>query len=240
MALLSLDGVAKTYWRGERRVDVLGGVSLDVHEGEFVAIYGLRSSGKTTLLRIAAGLDRPDAGTVSFAGLQLASLSARALARLHREAIGWVERGGPRSDELTVADYVALPLLGRKRRAAARQAALTTLEQVGVAGCADERWSGLSDAERSLAALAHAVVRSPRMLVLDDPTGGLDVTDRERILDLIRRLAHEEQVGVLMAVPEIPAVLRAHRVLSLSGGQLLGPTEPSGTVVDFPTTQRRA
>ncbi|NOS31027.1 ABC transporter ATP-binding protein, partial [Staphylococcus aureus] len=92
----------------------------------------------------------------------------------------------------------------------------------------------LSDAERSLVALAHALVRAPQLLVLDDPTGGLDLTDREHILGLIRHLAHEQHVGILMAAPELPAALRAHRVLSLSGGRLLGSSDPTGTVVRFP------
>jgi ABC-type lipoprotein export system ATPase subunit len=240
VVLLSLDRVAKAHWRGDRRLSVLDGVSLDVHEGEFVAVFGQRSSGKTTLLRIAAGLEKPNAGTVAFAGRQLASLSTRKLAELHRASIGWVERSGPKSDELDMADYVALPLLGRQRRTAARRVALEALERVGVEGCAYERWAGLSDAERSLAAIAHAIVRAPRLLVLDDPVGGLDVVDREHVLGLLRTLAQEERLGVLMAVPELPATLRAHRVLSLSGGELLGPSEPTGTVVDFPTRERRA
>lgn len=238
MALLSLDAVVKAHWRGERRLPVLDGVSLEAHDGEFIAIYGARSSGKTTLLRIAAGLDRPDAGTVSFRGVDLAACSARELARLHREEIGWVERRGPLSDELTAADYVALPMLGKLRHRAARRAAVAALERLGVESCADERWSGLSDAERSLVGIAHALVRSPRLIVVDDPTSGLDMADREHILDLLRELAARESVGVLMAVPEMPSTLRAHRVLSLSGGRLLGPEGPAGRVVELPVARR--
>lgn len=238
MTLLSLQGVTRTYRRGERQLRVLDDVSLRVHAGEFVAVYGQRSSGKTTLLRVAAGLEPLDAGTVLFDGRDLGRLSGREIALLHRQSIGWVERSGPQSDELTVLDYVALPRLSCQRRASAKSAAMGVLEQLGVEACAYERWSALSDAERSLAALGHALVRAPRLLVLDDPTGGLDLTDREHILDLVRCLAHEQEVGVLMAAPELPATLRAHRVLSLSGGHLLGPTDPTGTVVDFPGERR--
>jgi putative ABC transport system ATP-binding protein len=237
--LLAIDAVAKAHWRGDRQLRVLGGVSLELDAGEFVAVYGPRSSGKTTLLRLAAGLDRPDAGRVAFAGRDVAELTGRELARLLREEIGWVERSGPRGDALPVADYVALPLLGRERRTGARRAAMAALERLGVGGCADERWAGLSDAERTLVALAHALVRRPRLLVVDDPTGGLDVADREHILGLLRELAADEGAGVLMAVPEIPSTLRAHRVLSLSGGRLIGPPAPSATVVDFARAQRR-
>jgi ABC-type lipoprotein export system ATPase subunit len=240
MTLLSLEGVAKTHWRGERELRVLDDVSLHVHPGEFVAIYGQRSAGKTTLLRVAVGFEPPDRGRVRVDGRDLATCSGRDLGLLHRRVIGWVERSGPRSDELTALDYVALPRLGGERRGRARAAAIATLERLGVEACAYDRWSALSDAERGLVALAHALVREPRILVLDDPTGGLDVADREHILELLRRLAHDHGVAILMAAPELPAALRAHRVLSLSGGRLLGPSDPTGAVVDFPTRRRRA
>jgi ABC-type lipoprotein export system ATPase subunit len=243
MALLSLEAVERTHVRGGRELRVLRGVSLELRAGEFVAVFGSRSAGKSTLLRIAAGLERPDAGVVRFDGADLARANAARLAAIHRSGIGWVDRGGPRGDELSVAEYVSLPLLGNRSHSEARREATTALERVGARDCAPARWSDLADAERMQVALAHGLVRSPRLLVCDDPTAGLDVIERERIVSLLRTLADDTRVGVLMAVPDMPAMLRAHEVLTLSGGRLLAPPERprrGGTVIDFPGGERTA
>lgn len=237
MALLELAGVSKAYVRGPHRLVVLDRVSLEVHAGEFVGVYGQRSSGKTTLLEIAAGLESPDAGSVRFDGRDVAGLSRRELAAVHREQLGWVERAGPNSDELSVLDYVALPLLKRHGRNEARQRASVALAQLNVADCAPARWSRLADSERVQVAIAHAIVREPRLLILDDPTAGLDAIERERVLTLLRTTAERDGVGVLMAVPDMASMLRAHEVLSLSGSRLLHPPDPPrgrGEVIRFP------
>lgn len=238
MALLEVRNVSKAYVRGPHRLTVLDDVSLEVHGGEVVGVYGQRSSGKTTLLEIAAGLESPDTGSVHVDGHDLARLSRRRLAAVHREQLGWVERAGPNGDELTVLDYVALPLLKRHGRAEARQRASAALGRLGVRDCAPERWSRLSDSERVQVAIAHGLVREPRLLILDDPTAGLDVIERERVLTLLRTIAEQERVGVLMAVPDMTSMLRAHEVLSLSGGRLLRPPDPPrggrGEVIHFP------
>lgn len=242
--LLSLRDVAKAYWRGSRRVAVLDGACLEVERGEFVAVYGQRCSGKSTLLRLAAGLDAPDGGTVHFDGHDLSSLSAWALARLHRGQIGWVGRGGPRSEELPMVDYVGLPLLGNHDRRAARQRAGTVLERLCVADCAGARWGELSDTERSQVAIAHALVRDPVLLLVDDPTAGLDAIDRERVVGSLRAVADTDRIAVVLTVPELPSMLRAHRVYSLSDGRLLGPPRDprhrGGTLIEFPGGERSA
>lgn len=241
--LLALDGVGKTYFRGLRELRVLTDASMEVCEGDFVAVFGSRSAGKSTLLRIAAGLEEPDTGRVLFDGRDLAELNASRLAALHRSEIGWVDRSGPRGDEMTMRDYVALPLYGGHRHGAARRAAETALESVGALDCAAAHWDDLGDTERAQVSLAHALVRKPRLLVLDDPTAGLDILDRERIVTMLRRLADESRVGVLMAVPDMPAMLRAHEVFTLSDGRLLSAPEPPpnrGKVVAFPGSERSA
>lgn len=219
-ALLSLRGVGKSYWRGDSEVSVLTDVSLDVHADQFVAVWGPRGSGKTTLLKLAARLERPDRGTVSFEGEDLAGLSDSQHTRLMLERIGWVRRAGPRSD-LRMLDYVALPLLAEHGRRAAYARATQAMERVGVALHADQRWSSLCDGERTLVGIAHGIARAPRLLLVDDPTANLDVLERERVTELLRSLADEEAIAVLMAVPDMTATMRAHQIASVGAGRLV-------------------
>jgi ABC-type lipoprotein export system ATPase subunit len=243
--LLSLHKVSKSYWRGPSEVRVLAGASLEVQAGEFIGVWGRRGAGKTTLLRIAAGLETPDRGIVRFAGEDLASLSERRLARLRRGDIGWVRRSGPRSD-LTMLDYVALPLLIERGRRDANRRADEALRRVGMAQCAGQRWESLSDGERALVAVAHGIAREPRLLLIDDPTANLGVREREEILLLLRSLVDETGLAMLMTVPDMPAALGSHQLRALSGGRLISPSSepeaPDGddNVIEFPGRQRSA
>jgi ABC-type lipoprotein export system ATPase subunit len=239
--LLRLDSVSRSHWRGPRELRILRDVSLDVHAGELVAVYGQRGAGKTTLLRIAAGFDQPDTGTVSFAGVDLARRSRRELARLRREQIGWVERAGPQSDELPILLHVALPLYRAHGPLAAQRRAMEMLGRVGAEDTAELSWSSLSDTSRILVALAQALVREPQLLLVDDPTAGLGILDRERVVGLLRAAAEDAGLAVLLVAPEMPAMLHAHQVRMLSRGRLLPPAErQGGTVVAFPGSERSA
>jgi ABC-type lipoprotein export system ATPase subunit len=223
--LLSLKGLSKSYWRGDSEVRVLRDVTLEVKAGEFTAVWGTRGSGKTTLLKLAARLERPDSGTVCFNGVDLASFSGAQHARLMLEQIGWVRRTGPKSD-LRMLDYVALPLLVEHGRRQAYARAGEAIERVGVSAHARQRWGSLCDGERALIGIAHGIARAPRLLLVDDPTANLDVFERERVTELLRSLAEEEAIAVLMAVPDMPAAMRAHQVASLGAGRLARASEP--------------
>jgi lipoprotein-releasing system ATP-binding protein len=242
--LLRLDSVSKSYWRGPRELRILKDVSLDVHEGEVVGVYGQRGAGKTTLLRLAAGFDLPDAGTVAFDGVHLDRMSRRELARIHREQIGWVERAGPQSGEMPIHVYVALPLYRTHGPAEAQRRAFAALAKVGAEETTDLRWSSLSDTERILVATAQALVREPKLLLVDDPTAGLGILDRERIVGLLRSGAEDGGLAGLVGVTDMPAMLHAHEVRSLSRGRLLAPADRQGdtrgTILEFPGGERSA
>ncbi len=247
--LLSLEGICKSYWRGPHEAVVLAEVSMDVQVGELVAVWGQRGAGKTTLAMVAAGLETPDRGSVCFDGRDLAALRRGRTSRL-REGIGWVQRMGPQSGDFRmIVDYVALPLLGAYSPRAARRRASGMLKRLGVADCAGARWESLTDGERTLVALAHALVRQPRLLVADDPTANLDVLQREQVVGLLRRAADDEGLGILITVPDMPDMAYADRIGSLSDGRLVLSKEPSataspsaddGTVIDFPGRQQSA
>ncbi len=220
--LLALEAVGKSYLRGEHRLRVLKEVSLEVGAGQLIAVWGKRGVGKTTLLKIAARLEAPDQGVVRFEGVDLAGLRESEHTRLMLEKIGWVRRAGPKSD-LRIVDYVALPRLAESGRRRAYVLAAEALERVGMAECAGQHWGSLSDGERSLIAIAHGIVRAPKLLLVDDPTANLDVLEREEVTQLLRSLAEEEGIAVLMTVPDMPAVMNAHHIASLSGGRLSTP-----------------
>lgn len=236
-ACLSLECVSKSYWRGPHETAVLKDIELDVHDGECVAVWGQRGSGKTTLLKVAAGLEAPDAGVVCFKGSDLRTLSRAALLRLLREEIGWARRSGPESDELDVLDYVALPLLKQHTLRRARRRSAAALAKVGVADCSAGRWDDLTDGERTLVSIAHAMVRMPSLLVVDDPTANLDVLQREQVMGLLRSTAERDWIAVLITVPDMPSMVHAHRIGSLSDGRLLVPTgapPERDNVIEFP------
>lgn len=251
--LLSLEKVGKSYWRGSSEVRVLHDACLEVGAGEFIGVWGRRGAGKTTLLRIAAGMETPDAGVVRFAGEDLATLSERSHARLRRGEVGWVRRSGPRSD-LTMLDYVALPLLVEHGRRQANRLADSALQRVGMGQYAGQHWESLSDGERALVAIAHGIARSPRLLLIDDPTANLGVREREEILLLLRSLVEETEVAVLMTVPDMPAAMGSHQLRALSGGRLITPptardgevpptdhdTDEKDNVIEFPAYKRSA
>lgn len=234
--LLALEHVVKTHWVGPYENKTLVDVSLSLSAGDFVGVWGAHRSGKSTLLRIAAGLEPPDEGTVSFEGRDLARLSSSQRGELRLHQIGVVRDHGPQSPELSVADYVALPLLSRHPRGEARRRALNALRRVGIAECHDAHWRHLSDGERALASLAHGLVREPRLLLADDPTVRLDTLQQNEVLGLLREAATESGVAVLMTSSVMTALTGAHEAYTLSEGKLAPVADPAAgaDVLEFP------
>jgi ABC-type lipoprotein export system ATPase subunit len=235
MTLLSLDGVAKRYTRGYRVVAALDDVSLEIDRGDFVAIWGASRSGKTTLLRVGAGVERPDAGAVRYDGRDLARLSRRERARLLLDEIGCVWQTGRITRGLSVLDHVALPRFKERGHTQARREAHDLLERVGAAQSRHARWHELTDGERTRVALAHALIRRPRLLLADEPTANLNMIERDQLLGLLRSVAEEAGVAVLMTAPDAPTTLKSTRLMALAEGRLVKPrSEQRGELIDFP------
>lgn len=208
---------------------------MDLVPGEFAALFGRRAVGKTTLLRIAAGIEAADEGTVRFGGEDLRAWASRRGNGLHPR-MGWMRRRGPFLPSMEVCDFVALPLLCNVVHEEAHRCATRILRRMGVEHLASAIWTDLSDAERTLVMIAQAIVREPAVLLADDPTSGLDLNERERVLTLLRGIAEESGMAVLMAVPDVPDMLRSHTVMSLSDGELILPTRRNARadVIEFP------
>jgi putative ABC transport system ATP-binding protein len=220
--LLSLVDVSRSVRRGSRLEPLLTDVSLSLDPGELVAVIGMRSQGKTTLLQLAAGLERPDSGSVYFAGRDLATLSDGEHAELLRNEIGLVEQGGLRPD-LRMAHYVAAPLLVSRRRSRTRKVSIqaaAALDRVGMGSRAEQRWGELSSWDRVLVEIAQGIVSGPRLLLVDDVTDGLGMREVAHVTHLLRSLALQDGMGILMTASDSEAASGAQRVLRVSHGGL--------------------
>jgi ABC-type multidrug transport system ATPase subunit len=218
MSMLELAHVSKRYGRGSSERMALLDVSLQIAAGEVVAVWGRRRSGRSTLLRIAAGLEAPDNGAVSFEGRDLADPGTEALhggIRFCRKTFR-ASGGQLVLDQLTTGQLTrGIPLSLAQARARA------ALERVGGERYAAMRPGELDSAEVARVALARALVHQPKLLVVDEPTLGVDLHARDGILSLLRSLA-DDGIAVLTSVAETTGLSGADRALSLSKGELRG------------------
>jgi ABC-type multidrug transport system ATPase subunit len=218
MALLELAGVGKRYGRGQLERVALRGVCFELGAGELLAIWGRRNSGRSTLLRIAAGLEPPDQGAVL---LNEDDLYARGGEEL-REQIRYCRKTyRPSEGQLVIDRLITTQLTRGIPLTSARIRAHEALERSGASHCATLKPSELDITETVLAGIARALVHRPKLLVIDEPTLGVDLFERDRILSLLRSLA-DEGISVLMSVGETACLAGAHRALSLAGGELHG------------------
>lgn len=220
MSLLALEHVTKRFTSGQRETHVLRDVTLALNAGELVAVYGLRRSGRTTLLRVAAGIVPLDAGSVRFEGRDLGGRAGRALG----VEIGYCSPLFDPTHGGSVADQVAVGLLARGiGKTRARAQAADALERVGAGTCAQLDPRDLQLDELVRAGIARALVTAPRVLLLDEPTNGVDVRERDALLALVRGLA-DNGMAILMTVGE--PVAGPDRVLVLDGGRLSAEAAP--------------
>ena len=218
--VVALRDVARVYPRGASAVAALDGVSLDVRPGEKLAIMGPSGSGKTTLLSILGCLDRPTRGEYRFEGRPVQSLSDDQLSRLRNRSIGFVFQSFHLIPQLTVAENVETPLLYEGAPPAEwRGRAVAALESVGLAHRAEHRPSELSGGEAQRAAIARALVTSPRLLLADEPTGNLDTSTGEEIARLLDGL-HERGSTVVLVTHNEALARRAERVVRLRDGRI--------------------
>ena len=219
MSLLELEGVEKSYSSDPRRHGVLRGISLELDAGELIAIWGRRRSGRSTLLRVAGGIETPDHGVVRFEGHDLREPGINALGG----GIGYCRRSFRSSEGPQVIDHLAI---GQIARGAPLKLAIkrahAALERVGVDSCAERRPDELDAAESVRVAIARAIVLEPRVLLIDEPTIGVDLLARDSILGLLVSLA-TDGIAVLTTTGE-STCLSGTRALTLSEGELHGAT----------------
>lgn len=220
MSLLELEHVRVSARQGAQQLPILRDVSLHLESGELVAIWGARRSGRSTLLRVACGIERPSGGSVRFAGRPI-SVCGQALG----SQIGYCPR--LRSPEARrVLDELMAGQLGRGvPQGAASVTALAALERTQAAHCAARDVDELDAAEEVRVAIARALTLRPAMLVIDEPVKGVELLQRDPILALLRSLA-DEGLALLVSAGEATALAGADRALSLADGELHGSIAP--------------
>jgi ABC-type sugar transport system ATPase subunit len=223
VSLLELNNVRKHRARGSRRIEVLRDVSLEVDAGELVAVWGLRRSGRSTLLAVAAGIESPDSGMVLFEGEDLSARGARMLG----DGVGYCAQGASVTGRRMVIDNVRAGLLARGVRAPVAYArAHEVLERVGVERFDRLVMGDLDASETVRVAIACALVHGPRVLVIDEPSKGVDLLERDKIVLLLRSLANEG-IAVLVSDGDGSGLCDADRALTLAGGELRGKRTPT-------------
>jgi putative ABC transport system ATP-binding protein len=239
-AAVVLEGVAKTYGGGEGNVRALDDVSVVFESGTFTAIMGPSGSGKTTLVQAAAGLDRPDRGTVRIGDTEVTRMRERRLARVRRERVGFVFQSFNLLPSLTAEQNVVLPLrlAGRRPR---RRAAHEALARVGLADRARHRPAQLSGGQQQRVAIARALVCEPDVVFADEPTGALDSRSAREVLGILREATDRDGRTLVMVTHDPVAAAVADRVLFLADGRIVDElAKPSAGVVGDRLTELSA
>lgn len=222
MSLLELRHVVRIFRQGAHRTTVLRDICLQIDAGELVAIFGARRSGRSTLLRVAAGIEPVDEGTIHFQGVEISSRRAHTLGR----GIAYCQRTMQTSEGRAVLEELMVGQLARgiSGRLARRRAA-EALERVDASRCAMSPLQDLDAGEAVRVSLARSLSLSPSLIVIDEPAKGVDLLERDEVLRLLRGIA-DEGISVLMSAGEATALSGADRALSLADGELRGSTAP--------------
>lgn len=220
--MLELRDIYKTYLQGKLEVPVLGGISLSVEEGEYLAIMGPSGSGKTTLMNIIGCLDSATSGEYILEGENIAGISEKRMSEVRLKSIGFVFQSFYLLSRQSALDNVALPLLySGVRRKERQQIARRALERVGLGDRTDFKPTQLSGGQCQRVAIARAIVNSPKILLADEPTGALDTRSGEQIMEIFKSL-NQEGVTIVMITHEPEIAAHARRTLHIRDGLLVG------------------
>jgi predicted ABC-type transport system involved in lysophospholipase L1 biosynthesis ATPase subunit len=242
MTLLSLANVTQRFPAGREDIVALDDLSLTVNDGDFIGIHGERRSGKSTLLRIAAGWEEPNHGSVVFAGRDLWALADGARAKLRRRhGVGLISGHWRPTANKPALRHVqeALVCSGLSLREA-QAPALLALERVGLARCAYAPSNRLSHGDLIRLALAQRLAHCPRMLLVDEPAVLLRPSEAAEFYELLESLGQDPDVALVIASEELTPLRNAQRILSLHNGALRSMDMPSGRILEFPDQRTTA
>jgi len=230
--ILSATSLHKTYRKYQQKVQVLRGVDLDVHEGEFISILGASGSGKSTLLHLLGLLDAPDIGRILYQGRRIDNLPRHDRDQLRNGTFGFIFQFYHLLPELNALENVLAPAMIKfsfrdwwGQRKAMRRRGMELLERVGLSHRLKHRPREMSGGELQRAAIARALINEPRVLLADEPTGNLDEQNGTHIMQLLRELNRQEGVTIVMLTHNLDLIADSDRVIRLRDG--LVETEPA-------------
>jgi len=219
--MIELHDLSRVYRTSDVETTALNHINLEIEKGEFIAIMGPSGCGKSTLLNILGMLDTPDSGSYNFLGENVANSSERELAIVRKQNIGFIFQSFNLIDELSVAENVELPLLYQKMPAKERaERVQQVLERVNIAHRADHRPQQLSGGQQQRVAVARAVVTNPNLILADEPTGNLDTTNGEEVLNLLGQL-NSDGTTIIMVTHDQGHADHASRVVHMLDGRVL-------------------
>jgi putative ABC transport system ATP-binding protein len=219
--MYTLRGVTKTYRKRGNTVAAVQDVDLSIADGEWLAIQGRTGSGKTTLLQLLGAMQRPDGGVVSFDGRDLAMLPETGLAKVRAAAIGFVFQTFNLIPTLSAAENVEAALVPQRLSAADQRARVAAaLDSVGLADRAHHLPSELSGGQQQRVGIARALVKQPKVLLADEPTGNLDIDTRDEIMSLLEALWRDRGLTLVLVTHDSAIASRAQRVATMKDGHL--------------------
>ena len=219
--MYQLTGVTRLYAKGGRTVPAVRDLDLVIEDGEWLAVQGRTGHGKSTLLNLLGGLDRPTSGTIEFDGQDLAQLRETQVTRLRAESIGFIFQTFNLVPTLSAAENAEAALIPLRLRAAARRRRVdAALDSVGLGDRARHLPGELSGGQQQRVAIARALVKEPKVLLADEPTGNLDEDTRDEIINVLEALWRERGLTLILVTHDTVIARRAHRVGVMSKGQL--------------------
>jgi ABC-type lipoprotein export system ATPase subunit len=234
VAEIQLIELSKHYRQGENVVRALDGVTLDIHRGEFVAIVGRSGSGKTTLLDVVGLLLRPTAGRLLIDGVDTGSLKDSERADVRGQKVGFIFQEYNLLPTMNVVENVMLPLrYNRSKERDGRKRALDLLDTVGLSDRISHRPDELSGGQQQRVAIARALINRPTLVLGDEPTGAVDTTTAQELIDLMKRLNREEAVTFVIVTHDLDVAGQTDRIVRLKDGQVIA-DEPAASAVHPP------
>ena len=226
MALVELRGVSKSFSKGEETITPLDNISMDIEEGEFISLMGPSGTGKSTLLNLVSGIDRPDAGTITVDGTDVTKLSRTQLADWRAANLGYIFQTHNLIPVFTAYENVELPtLLLKLSSAQRRQRVELALEAVGLSDRTNHYPRQLSGGQEQRVGIARAIVAHPKVVVADEPTGSLDAETSDQVQILLQRLNRELNITMLMVTHDSNVAAIATKQLILDRGKFLARAE---------------
>lgn len=217
--MIELDNIAKVYRMGKVEVPALRGITLNIKQGEMVAIIGVSGSGKSTLMNVIGFLDKPTVGRYIFDGADVSRLSDNQLAEMRNKKIGFVFQTYNLLPRASALSNVELPLIyaGNRNK---HKLAIEALERVGLAARANHKPTELSGGEQQRVAIARALVNNPSLILADEPTGNLDSASTTEIISIFRRL-NQEGITVVIVTHEADIASQTQRIIRLLDGKII-------------------